>query len=637
MIDDQADGLEAQLAFSGLFSGDGGDSDADASAEDDALRRRIAVHNSDVQTLNGRWQQLDEQTAAELTALDSGGGQQEDIPEIYPAGGMVGAAGAMGVGIGAGFSSGGFGVGSSVWPFGPGSPLEKLLGALGSSSVEDRVEEILDEINGDQYEGDWGSWAEDNQEVAAELASNELSQDSPVPNGAEDLYELSRGNTNDPQTIDKVADTWGDLDQDAQHALLLMYPAAMGNLNGIPTKDRSRSNAIRVHGELHTAQREYESHQEEPPRTRGEIDGYFAEKERLEGLVDGLNTAATEVSDADLQILHLDAEGKGQVVGMYGNLGEHTEQVHTNVPGSERELSGLEDGLERTRNIMDTDNSNATGIYWQGMDTPDTVASNVTSSDEDMMDLVEQGASDLAGFDYAVNQEIDSENTRTTYDAHSFAGAVVGTASKSDAIGTGEKATGLQADAVVLAGPVGFGAEVAARNDLANKDMDIYWIETREDIVATFREQDGLWDVPQLRMPYTQHLEGITFEEHMLNNLDAIRLESGMGNVRGENLLEDYEVDSFVGKAEGGHGSYYEESSHSMQAFRSVAQGGEAIPFIDEETFNEFTTHRGGGAYNVSVEDLEPYGTRTLSAISKEEALVMLLQHRRDELTVEIP
>lgn len=53
--------------------------------------------------------------------------------------------------------------------------------------------------------------------------------------------------------------------------------------------------------------------------------------------------------------------------------------------------------------------------------------------------------------------------------------------------------------------------------------------------------------------------------------------------------------------------------------------------------FAEFTTHGGGNSYAVAVEEVESYGTRTLSAISKEEALVMLLQHRRDELTVEVP
>lgn len=83
----QALRLQARLVVSNLVTGGGGDSGGDGSAEDDALRREIEVHNTEVMTLDSRWRQLESEAAADLDSIAGGGGLQEEIPVIGGAGG----------------------------------------------------------------------------------------------------------------------------------------------------------------------------------------------------------------------------------------------------------------------------------------------------------------------------------------------------------------------------------------------------------------------------------------------------------------------------------------------------------------------------------------------------------------------
>ncbi|GAA1452746.1 hypothetical protein GCM10009618_11660 [Nesterenkonia lacusekhoensis] len=194
--------------------------------------------------------------------------------------------------------------------------------------------------------------------------------------------------------------------------------------------------------------------------------------------------------------------------------------------------------------------------------------------------MVYEGAVDLAAFDYALRKEIDYEDTYVSYDAHSFGAAVVGTASAEDAVGStvsdDSHTHGVKADSLAIAGPVGFGMGVQEKSDLANPDVDIYWVETRDDIAMRAR---GL-------MPYTNHLEN-SFEEHMLDDLGATRLESGTmpdpDSPSGRRMLEDGD---YLG---GGHSNYYVQNSDALNALRAVALGEGAVAggYVDQELMDE--------------------------------------------------
>lgn len=102
----QAAKLEARVWASELFTGGGSDG---GSAEDQALIQAVHAHNSEVLSLNSRWQQVEQQAAADIDAISaSGGGYQDEIPAVTADGGAFGT-GTAGVGTG-GFGVAGLGV-----------------------------------------------------------------------------------------------------------------------------------------------------------------------------------------------------------------------------------------------------------------------------------------------------------------------------------------------------------------------------------------------------------------------------------------------------------------------------------------------------------------------------------------------
>lgn len=79
LLREQAASLQARLLTSDLFTGSEG---GETSFEDEALRRSIDAHNSDVMTLDARWSQLEQETASEIDSLSAKGGLHDEIPQL---------------------------------------------------------------------------------------------------------------------------------------------------------------------------------------------------------------------------------------------------------------------------------------------------------------------------------------------------------------------------------------------------------------------------------------------------------------------------------------------------------------------------------------------------------------------------
>lgn len=268
-------------------------------------------------------------------------------------------------------------------------------------------------------------------------------------------------------------------------------------------------------------------------------------------------------------------------------------------------------------------------VYWQGLDTPASWHSNLHNDERTLLAQVDQGAQDLAGFEYAMRKDIP-EDAYTSYDAYSYAAAVVGTAARRDAVGSTEDGTayGVQADAIEIVGPVGFGIDVHSRDDLANGDVKIEWTETRNDPVALRR--DGF--LRPTRMPYTNHLDG-SFED-LMEELDARRLEPGTHDLETGDRLLGYDGPAAA------HGEYYEQGSHSQENRSAIANGGEAYIFIEDEVMDEKIepVRRDGASYFYEQQGAYEYrvdlGDESVTVDTLAEARALVVMHHAE--TVEV-
>lgn len=566
--------LEGRLALSRIGFG------PDETDEDSQLRQDIAQHNQDVLNFNSDWRSLEGRIVARLEGLYGSSGVNEDIPEVYADGNVTHSSPAGG--------------------FADSFDLGQVAVAAETTGEEPPdVDEILEEVE-EVHDGDWAAWAQRNPDVAEELVQQELSGPEDLPEGAEDLYELSEADNTNPENIDAIEETWGELDEAEQQALLMMFPTVFGNMNGIPFAQRGKANEVRVYGEIENQQRILDEQSDTDasggnpnpniPRIEGRLEGLKEMRDHIESAQEHAeNSEDYTEGDKPFTVLEIGLDDNGQAVALFGDLDENLENLHVNVPGSERDLQTFEDGVERTGAAVGENLEHGyppdgqAAIYWQGMDTPEAVLDNA-SDDPELTQMSEEGAEALAAFDYALEKEIEYDDTYVSYDAHSFGANVLGTAAAEAAVGEGEHAHGVQADSMVIADPVGFGSSLNDRSDLANTDADIYWIETRSDIAQRARDA-GL-------MGYTDHLEG-SFEEHMIDDLGAVRLESGTApHPEGEGetvMLEDFEDGLVEENLTRGHGSYFVYDSHSLMALQAVAQGEGAMApqYMTDDMIND--------------------------------------------------
>ncbi|MEV4900375.1 alpha/beta hydrolase [Citricoccus sp. NPDC055426] len=418
-------------------------------------------------------------------------------------------------------------------------------------------------------------WLLANPEAARALAENEL-PGHPVPGSAEEaIAEAAADDAHlTEEGIAGIRAAWLGLEDHERERLMLLYPAIIGNLNGIPLATRGQTNQVTVAGLREQTAEKLAEHRDNKPQyapgnayERGQWDD---EEQRLETVLKGLTQAwdaygrdqfpeqqAGYATDPDKYVLpgystlYVSTEGLGQIATMRGEPSPDTERAVTFVPGTNTTIASV-DGYNGSLDAMDGDDPEGTvSIYWQGTHLPqDLVRDNATAH------FNEQGAPLLAAFDHAADLEMSTDRHRdvpTTYVGHSAGGSLLGTAERE----------GLDSTNIVYVAPAGNGHEVSSPEDTENEYAYRYLIQTNDDPISWAQLLGG-------GAQSGSFLEG----SNPVHQMGAVRLESGF---MGDNTT-----------VMGGHTDYFEHESTSAGNIAGVVYGGDVAPYLEPEVHTTF-------------------------------------------------
>lgn len=230
----QAAKLEARLWASDLLPGGGLEGDT---SEDQALIQAVHAHNSEVLSLNARWRQVEQQSAADIDEISaSGGGYQDEIPSLTADGG-------------GGFGAGGFEVaGLGLGELGTGfqAAVTQMIRSGNDGGTDDPVETAQDLFDQALGEGATGEDVQKFREQIADMSSSEIEEFSdqtpavhensiPQPRNEEE-YEAWPSGTDGHKW-------WSDLeDRGLQDTVAESLPLLVGNVAGLPNYVRDAAN-----------------------------------------------------------------------------------------------------------------------------------------------------------------------------------------------------------------------------------------------------------------------------------------------------------------------------------------------------------------------------------------------------------
>lgn len=419
-------------------------------AEDDpGAQRALDTFNTRADELTRKWEILQQETAARLTAVSGGTG--EGLPILTLSGGPV---------------------------------LPEVDWAALTVTLDDRLGavtpgQLLESLRGLDT-AELKAWTEANPEAAALLAANKLM--GPFPPGSPEAAMSAVMNDSLTQAgISAIRTAWLGLSSADQEKLLLLYPAVFGALNGVPFASRAHANTVTVAGYRQTLAEElaalpepklsdYGHDRASASRWHHEHTAWESEKDRLEQEIKALDY----VTRTGAQVVLISTEGDGRIVTMKGTPSDAVLAAAVLVPGTGADLTSVESYTRRLDTVDGADGPDKLSFYWQGTDLPDQLHHNVTSS------YNEDGGPLLAAFDHALDLEL-ADGTRSTYIGYSAGGSLLGTAERE----------GLDATNIVYVAPAGIGHEVSSPQDTANPDANRYWLQTRDDPITVAQVAGG--------------------------------------------------------------------------------------------------------------------------------------------------
>lgn len=249
--------------------------------------------------------------------------------------------------------------------------------------------------------------------------------------------------------------------------LAMLYPAAVGNRDGVPFQNRADANTVAIVDALAREQVDLEELREQHEHHQGDWDFLGRNNDDLEGpIADAESRIALydSILAGDRQILYFDPSGDGAIAELHGQIGPDTQNVGVSVPGTGTDLASFQGVADRSVSFVENSPPGELAmISWMGGDLPDSVPRDAPFSHY-AADL----APGLAGFSHEVRAEIDhsagpDNGVSTTYLGHSYGGAVVG---------LGE-ASGLDADRVLHVESAGMGRDVRDPDDLPASQADV--------------------------------------------------------------------------------------------------------------------------------------------------------------------
>lgn len=401
---------------------------------------------------------------------------------------------------------------------------------------------------------------------------------------------------------DIIRETWNTMDQATRDALLAASPMILGNLNGIPIRDRVTANHTNIRDEI--ARREAEI-----ARLQEKLDGMTARNhwsaQRRKSLSDEIAELREPIgawkdlldeqpvwydesgrehkhSGAQVVVFNADANAiatyHGAIDPVTGDIPVWVQNVAVSVPGTTTTISefGHGTGASLYSAAIDANGPGSAVFQWAGGSFPQLEVPGPTDASY---------SHDLAPklVDFVAGIERPADSTLTVM-GHSYGGATVGLAEQA----------GLKADRILYVSAAGMGAGVAGVEDFPyTSGVPHYSMMARNDAVVGMIQGDhDDW--------YAIHGQSPLLAD------DVTRLETGWIDHADPDSadLEDYGFPNGIES----HSSVLNPRSTAFHNIVEVITGGEAISWAP----NEYVT---GGYSSIAIDgidasDYEPHYVR---------------------------
>ncbi|MFJ2503211.1 alpha/beta hydrolase [Microbacterium sp. NPDC087592] len=374
---------------------------------------------------------------------------------------------------------------------------------------------------------------------------------------------------------DIIRETWNTMDQATRDALLAASPVILGNLNGIPIRDRVTANHTNMRAEI--ARREAEI-----ARLQEKLDGMTARNhwsaQRRKSLSDEIAELREPIGAwkdlLEQKISWVDAEGAkrygtgvrvvvfdpsldaiatyhGPLDDATGDIPAWVDNVAVSVPGTGATMSAFAN--DDARLLQESAGRTSAVFQWAGGTFPGSIPEAMTWG------YSENLAPKLRDFVGAIASPAGSVLTVL---GHSYGGATVGLA----------EAAGVDADRVLYVAAAGMGHGVSGLEDFPNTgDVPHYAMMVRNDSVVGAIQPDAMsWMHGQSAVD----AEGVT------------RLETGWivdGDLESVDL-EDYDdPDTEFPAAIDAHSTIYKMDSTAFNNMVAVITGGNAVVWAPDD------------------------------------------------------
>jgi hypothetical protein len=315
---------------------------------------------------------------------------------------------------------------------------------------------------------------------------------------AEGISAEGLAGLDDPELIRQV---WNGLGPEQQAALIAAAPLVIGNLNGIPLRDRIAANRINIRDEI-TAR---EARIDEIKRQKADaLRPAYTGKDGVAAVYDGLIAEQQSTIDyyeslLDQQVMWRDEDNvrhtdtgarvvvfdprrkaiatyQGAIDPVTGDIPSWVQNVAVSVPGMETRMTSFNDDVGRY--LYEAAGRYTAVFQWAGGEFPGGGFPQGTVQAMDSS-YAERLAPRLRDFAAAIQVPAGAELTVV---GHSYGGATVGLA----------ETAGLTADRIMYVSAAGMGHGVDGLQDFPNtKDVPHYALMARDDLVVGPIQGDG--------------------------------------------------------------------------------------------------------------------------------------------------
>ena len=380
---------------------------------------------------------------------------------------------------------------------------------------------------------------------------------------------------------DIIRETWNAMDEETRAALLIASPLILGNLNGIPIRDRVTANHTNIRDEI--ARREAEiarlqalvdSLKTGDRADAWEAKGYLDEIAKLREPIDYWQSLldqdytwwdesgrkhTDEKAGARVVVFDPGADAvatyHGPIDDKTGDIPAWIRNVAVSVPGTTT-MTNFGDGTGAQ--LYRSAGPDTAVFQWAGGTFPQLTIPGPTDASFSK-DLAPKLVDFVAGIDKPAGSSL-------TVLGHSYGGATVGLAEKA----------GLVADRILYVSAAGMGAGVSGIEDFPHTaDVPHYSMMARGDLVVGLIQGNGP-DQMHGQSPLTA--DGVTrLETGWIKDADGGRLVD----------LEDYNVEG-NGTPRGidSHSSVYDPRSVAFDNIIAVITGGDAMLFAPDDVYN---------------------------------------------------